>query len=241
MTHDTQTMPIDPTHCLCHSRTIGMEGFGLLLPDDSLLTPVVQILIVDEGLVVRQLDAAVLREHNFEVYRSTVHISQIRHLLHVLRPAWIVAGPQVGDEALAAILDLLRVHGTFCPLAMLGTAGDSRRCDRWLRRGCRVYLPDTVASHQFVNALRFASDHGVLIVDASFMQSGDAVRRPVPRLTRRQREVLQHVRTGLYNTEIASQLGIGETTVEYHITTLLNKLGARNRAELVERSITLGM
>ncbi|SJM63738.1 helix-turn-helix transcriptional regulator [Gulosibacter sp. 10] len=56
---------------------------------------------------------------------------------------------------------------------------------------------------------------------------------PAARLTVREREVLQLVATGARNQGIATTLGISEHTVKFHVASLLRKLGAKTRAELV--------
>ena len=55
----------------------------------------------------------------------------------------------------------------------------------------------------------------------------------VEALTPRQREVLLLIARGLSNTEIEVELGITRATCRSHITALLARLGARDRAQLV--------
>lgn len=52
----------------------------------------------------------------------------------------------------------------------------------------------------------------------------------------RQRDVLECVRRGLSNKEIARQLDIAEGTVKIHLAALFSHFGARNRTELATRS-----
>jgi LuxR family transcriptional regulator, maltose regulon positive regulatory protein len=52
-------------------------------------------------------------------------------------------------------------------------------------------------------------------------------------LTRREEEVLQLVRRGLSNREIAATLWIAESTAKVHVHNVLRKLGARTRTEAV--------
>lgn len=63
----------------------------------------------------------------------------------------------------------------------------------------------------------------------------DAGRRP---FSRRQRQVLQLLLTGLRNEEIAISLGVGTETVKTYVTQILGALGARDRAELASRALT---
>jgi DNA-binding NarL/FixJ family response regulator len=52
----------------------------------------------------------------------------------------------------------------------------------------------------------------------------------------RQRDVLDCVRRGLSNKEIARELDIAEGTVKIHLAALFSHFGARNRTELATRS-----
>lgn len=60
-------------------------------------------------------------------------------------------------------------------------------------------------------------------------------------LTDREREVLDLLVGGRSNRAIAEELFITEHTVKYHVSSLLNKLGANNRAEAVMRAVNLGL
>jgi non-specific serine/threonine protein kinase len=61
------------------------------------------------------------------------------------------------------------------------------------------------------------------------------------KLSRREYEVLQLVAQGLSNKQIAHVLTISENTVKYHVTSLLNKLGADTRAQTVAMAAQLNL
>jgi DNA-binding NarL/FixJ family response regulator len=67
-------------------------------------------------------------------------------------------------------------------------------------------------------------------VDAPASSAAEAV---LPPLTQREQEVLVAVAEGLSNTEIAERLVVSYSTVKTHVGHLLNKLDARDRAQLV--------
>jgi two-component system response regulator NreC len=71
-------------------------------------------------------------------------------------------------------------------------------------------------------------------------QSGEYL-SDVERLSPREREVLQLIAEGYTGREIAEKLFISPKTVEGHRTHLLEKLGARNRADLIRVAIVEGM
>jgi DNA-binding NarL/FixJ family response regulator len=61
------------------------------------------------------------------------------------------------------------------------------------------------------------------------------------RLTRREREVLALVAVGRRDRAIAAELGISQSTVVTHITSILNKLCADNRTAATAMAIRRGL
>ncbi len=57
----------------------------------------------------------------------------------------------------------------------------------------------------------------------------------------RELAVLALVMEGLTNDEIGHRLGVTEETVKKHVSSLLRKFGAANRAELAAKAITRGI
>jgi len=68
-----------------------------------------------------------------------------------------------------------------------------------------------------------------------------STRRNPAGLTSRQVEVLQLVADGLRNAEIAERLVLSQRTVEHHVAAILDKLGARTRAEASAEAVRLGL
>jgi DNA-binding NarL/FixJ family response regulator len=79
---------------------------------------------------------------------------------------------------------------------------------------------------------------------AHFASQPDPLRRPpeaLARLTAREREVLTLIAHGLSNTEIAGQLAMSVPTAKTHVSRILAKLGARDRAQLVVLAFQAGL
>ncbi|HEX4033495.1 MAG TPA: response regulator transcription factor [Solirubrobacteraceae bacterium] len=60
-------------------------------------------------------------------------------------------------------------------------------------------------------------------------------------LTQREREVLDLIARGATNREIAAELHLSPHTIHEHTSSLYRKLGARNRADAVQRAARLGL
>jgi two-component system response regulator DesR len=65
--------------------------------------------------------------------------------------------------------------------------------------------------------------------------------QPAPPLTEREREVLDLIAAGSTNREIAQRLYLSPHTVKEHTSAVYRKLGARNRADAVQRAQRVGL
>ena len=64
---------------------------------------------------------------------------------------------------------------------------------------------------------------------------------PIETLTERELEVLDLLAQGMPNKEIAAQLTISERTAKFHVSSIMNKLGATNRTEAVSLAAQKGL
>ncbi len=72
-------------------------------------------------------------------------------------------------------------------------------------------------------------------------QRRDVHPRGIDELTPRDLEVFRLLATGMTNSEIATQLIVGETTVKTHVTRILMKLGLRDRVQAVVLAYEAGI
>ena len=95
--------------------------------------------------------------------------------------------------------------------------------------GVRGFLSTTVEPPMMLECIRFAAT-GEMWMERSLANTL-LHWRPVG-LSRRQSQLLSLLVQGLKNREIAAELGISEGTVKAYLTTLFEKVGARDRFEL---------
>jgi pimeloyl-ACP methyl ester carboxylesterase/DNA-binding CsgD family transcriptional regulator len=62
-----------------------------------------------------------------------------------------------------------------------------------------------------------------------------------PDLTRRERQILEHIARGLDNAQIAAHLDLSEKTVRNHITAVFDKIGVENRAQAIVQAREAGL
>jgi len=113
-----------------------------------------------------------------------------------------------------------------------------------IRAGANGYLLKEISIDEIGNAVRSVYGGQSLISPsmaskllnefASMIKKEEEKRDvPVPRLTAREMEVLQHVAQGMNNREIAKTLFISENTVKNHVRNILEKLHLHSRMEAV--------
>ena len=137
-------------------------------------------------------------------------------------------------------------------IIILTTFDDDEYVFEGLRAGARGYLLKDVSGHDLAEAVRTVAAGGALIepsvarrVVAEFARMAPPVRQPddglAERLSEREREILRLVAQGLTNREIADRLSLAQGTVKNYVTTILQKLGARDRTQAALRARELGM
>jgi DNA-binding NarL/FixJ family response regulator len=122
-----------------------------------------------------------------------------------------------------------------------------------LRAGASGFLLKDTLPIDLLNAVRVVADGDALISPKITRRLiAEFAKRPGPgatvaasavlaQLTEREREVLETVARGHSNAEIATELFVSHATVKTHVSRLLMKLGARDRAQLVMIAYESGM
>jgi DNA-binding NarL/FixJ family response regulator len=155
-----------------------------------------------------------------------------------------------GVEATRAIADDPALADT--RVLVLTTFDADEHVVQALRAGASGFLLKDVTPIDFVKAIRVvAAGEALLAPSVTARLLGRFARLPIPadevhrgaldELTDREREVFKLVARGLSNAEIAGHLTLAEPTVKTHVSHLLLKLEARDRAQLVALAYETGI
>jgi DNA-binding NarL/FixJ family response regulator len=132
---------------------------------------------------------------------------------------------------------------------LLTTFDDDEALLDGVKAGARGYLLKDVSLEQLTSAIRAVAEGGTIIrpaVTERVMRGLEHVRRdfdalsPPDPLTKREVEVLRLMAGGYSNREIADALGTAEGTVKNHASSILSKLGVRDRTRAVLKALELG-
>jgi DNA-binding NarL/FixJ family response regulator len=150
-----------------------------------------------------------------------------------------------GLEATRQIVADDRCRGT--RVLVLTTFDDDDLVHEALRAGASGFLLKDVRPQHLLDAIQVVADGEALLaptVTRRLIELFVALpaHRPVhPGVTDRERDVLRAVARGLANQEIAAELHLGYGTVKTHVSSLLLKLGCRDRAQLVMYAYETGL
>jgi NarL family two-component system response regulator YdfI len=148
-----------------------------------------------------------------------------------------------------SIHDLLIEPTSDAAIVLLAEVTHARSISRLLRSGVRAILPRGSDPDDVLSAIYAAYD-GLVLLSIPTAESLAAVYGEHPlevedelseEITSRETDVLRMLAEGLVNKEIAARLGISEHTVKFHISSILDKLGASTRTEAVTLGIRRGL
>jgi DNA-binding NarL/FixJ family response regulator len=141
-----------------------------------------------------------------------------------------------------------RGRGGAPPVLILTTFDDTELVLDGIRAGARGYLLKDASLAQLLEAVRTLAGGGTLFQPAvtervlagvGHLACADGETGAESPLTVREREVLRLMAGGLSNREIASALGLADGTVKNHVSSILSKLGARDRTRAVLKGLEL--
>jgi DNA-binding NarL/FixJ family response regulator len=148
------------------------------------------------------------------------------------------------------VTSALRAKGNRTAVVLLTTFDDEAVLREGMRLGIAGYLLKDVGSDQLVDALETVATGGTLILPAAVGRAERELGRDgvpfesstVPqRLTAREIEVLRLMVGGYSNREIADALGTAEGTVKNQASSILLKLGVRDRTRAVLKALEIGL
>ena len=148
-----------------------------------------------------------------------------------------------------SIPDLLHEPISDAVIVLLTAVSDARSISRLLRNRTRAILSRESDPDDVISAI-YAAQDGLVLLSAPAAASLAAVYDDraleveigsSEEMTSRETEVLRMLAEGLVNKDIATRLGISEHTVKFHISSILDKLGAATRTEAVALGIRRGL
>jgi DNA-binding NarL/FixJ family response regulator len=210
----------------------------------------IKVGIVDDHSLVRQgLRAMLDREPNLRVVGDAGAERSAIAMVAQAKPDVVLMDLKLTTDGGCEGLGLCaKVAGRFPEswILVLTTFADEWLVREAIRQGAKGYIVKDVDLTELIRAIR-AVYRGESAFDP---RSASAVvswlrREPdaeaTAQITPREREILAMLARGLSNVAIGKRLYISDTTVKFHVTNLMHKLGAKRRAEAVYAASKIGL
>ena len=165
------------------------------------------------------------------------------------RPDVVLLDLRMPKKGGVDVLRVLQATGALPPTIVLTTFDDDEALLDAVKAGAKGYLLKDTSLERLTEAIRVVAAGDSLIRPAvtervlrgleHIRRDFDALSPPDP-LTRRELEILRLMAGGYSNREIADALGTAEGTVKNHASSILSKLGVRDRTRAVLKALELG-
>jgi len=206
----------------------------------------IRVLLADDQVLLRSSLAALIeQEDDMEVVGEAGDGDEAVRLALRHRPGVVLMDVRMPDsdglDATARIL--AEPSATDMRVIMLTTFELDDYVLRALRAGASGFLLKGIEPRELLSAIRRVADGDALLAPSVTRRLLDRfadLRSPSPELTSqlaeltpRELEILVLVGNGLSNTEIAERLVVSPLTAKTHLSRIMNKLAAHDRAQLV--------
>lgn len=205
----------------------------------------IRVAVVDDQALVRGGFAMVLgHQEDIEVVAEAGTGLEAIEVARTHRPDVILMDIRMPDmDGLEATTQIVADADWPVRVLILTTFDPDEYVYRALRAGASAFVLKDIPPAELVTAVRTVADGGALLAPSitrrligRFTQRlavDTAVSGRLERLTDREHEVMVEIAHGANNAEISEKLFIGAATVKTHVSSILTKLGLRDRAQAV--------
>ncbi|MFN8459628.1 MAG: response regulator transcription factor [Anaerolineae bacterium] len=207
-----------------------------------------RILVVDDHPVVRDGLVAILStQPDFQVVGEAGTGLEAIERTQQLQPDVMLLDLEMPDADGVEVLRQLQAANLAVRVIVFTAFDTDERILGAVRAGAQGYLLKGAPRQELFQAVRVVHAGGSLlqpVVASKLLRQVSQPHRPHAAgsdLTPREVEVLHLLAQGRLNKEIAAQLVISERTVKFHVSSIMSKLGAGNRTEVVSLAAQQGL
>jgi len=208
---------------------------------------VIRVFIADDQLLVRQGIRRLLElDREIAIAGEAEDGAQTIEQVPQSRPDVLLLDIRMPKKNGVDVLRELAAANALPPTLILTTFEDSAVVLEGVRAGARGFMLKDVSYEQLIHAIHAIAAGETLFQPAITHRLLRNVVAASPRgehyeLTDREREVVRLMAGGYSNKEIAHALGTAEGTIKNHVSSILVKLGARDRTRAVLKALESGL
>jgi FixJ family two-component response regulator len=197
-----------------------------------------QIYIVDDDPAIRQLLSMIFSEAGYEVTCFAEGASFLASA-RAATPACIILDVNIPGQSGLDILKQLNAQDYPAPIFVISGQGDIPTAVEAIRNGALDFIEKPFRGQEVVTRVRESIEAWTRRQQSGLAASAPAVGFPSREpLTARECDVLAQIVAGASSKEAGRQLGISPRTIEFHRARIIEKVGAKNTADLIRIVMT---
>jgi NarL family two-component system response regulator LiaR len=200
----------------------------------------IRVMIVDDHAVVRSgLGAFLAAAQNLELVGEAENGEQAVVRAKVLRPDVILMDLMMPVMDGVTATRLIKNQDPSVQVIALTSFQEDEKVQNALKAGAIGYLMKNVTTHELEAAIRAAKEGRMTLSPEAAQALVHTMQQTAEAemLIGREKEILKLMVEGLNNSEIAERIVVSLSTVKYHVSNILSKLGVDNRVAAITQAI----
>ena len=201
----------------------------------------IRVMLVDDHLVVRSgLGAVLMSEEDLSLVGEAGNGEEAIRMCERLQPDVVLMDLMMPVMDGVTATKIIREKWLNINVIALTSFKEKDMVEGALKAGAISYLLKTVSAEELISAIRSAvigqsklSPEATQVL-VQKLKEPDAINYD---LTQREKEILALMVEGLPNIEIGNRLVVSQSTVKFHVSNVLSKLGVNSRTEAVSLAL----
>jgi DNA-binding NarL/FixJ family response regulator len=209
----------------------------------------IRIVLVDDQALVRAGIRGLLElNEDFRVVAEGANGEEAISLVTGFSPDLLLIDVRMPVMSGIEALRLLRANESLPPTILLTTFDDDDAMLQGMQAGAKGFLLKDISPERLVDAIKrvakgesmFLPTQAEVVAERLSDYAATEQDQYQDRPTRREQEILRLLASGWNNREIAEATGTTEGTVKNHVSSILSKLGVRDRTRAVLKALQKG-
>ncbi len=198
------------------------------------MSSVQKIIIADDHPLFRQALSAMLNSHLTHItLLEAESINKLEQILLTETIDLLLLDLDIpGAQGFSSLID---IRNTYPEMAVAIVSGieDDETINKAMSYGAAGFIPKSTPVDAIINAIKMIFNGELWTPDNYAIADNVKIDERLASLTPQQHKILLMFADGLLNKQIAYELGLAESTVKSHASTIFLKLGVRNRTQAV--------